>query len=75
MRPQAVDLEVHHVKNSPECGDKRAAFEKLEETMKELQQHVEALGKLFSPTSPQILKGLGHEIRIALKWYGLIGLG
>jgi hypothetical protein len=21
------------------------------------------------------LKGLGHEIRIALKWYGLIGLG
>jgi hypothetical protein len=23
----------------------------------------------------QTLKGLGHEIRIALKWYGLIGLG
>ncbi len=21
------------------------------------------------------LKGLGHEIRIVLKWYGLIGLG
>jgi hypothetical protein len=51
VRPQAVDLEVHHVKNSPECGDKRAAFEKLDETMKELQEHVEALGKLFSPTS------------------------
>jgi hypothetical protein len=21
------------------------------------------------------LKGLGHEIRVTLKWYGLIGLG
>ena len=32
---------------SLEDRDKKAAFEKLEATMKELQQHVEALGKFL----------------------------
>ncbi len=38
----------------------------------------DALSFIFkkkSPTSFIPLKGLGHEIRIEVKWYGLIGLG
>jgi hypothetical protein len=50
-RPQVLDpgksvveLDLRPL-DSPEARDKRAAVEKLEETMKELQQHVELLGK------------------------------
>jgi hypothetical protein len=51
VRPQVLDpgksvveLDLRPL-DSPEARDKRAAVEKLEETMKELQQHVELLGK------------------------------
>jgi SepF-like predicted cell division protein (DUF552 family) len=60
-RPQVLDpgksvveLDLRPL-DSPEARDKRAAVEKLEETMKELQQHVELLGKcsrLVTGTAP-----------------------
>jgi hypothetical protein len=43
-RKEVVELDLRPL-DSPEARDKRAAVEKLEETMKELQQHVELLGK------------------------------